>query len=684
MVGIIPIYPLVRLRNSPHICLGLLICVIMLGLIPPFAGPASGAYPPPLLLSFDVEDPADIAALEKLDINEPATYFITGQFALQYPEFVRQLAGQGTIGSHSHTHAHLTQLNTQAIREDLYASQQAIAAATGITPVWFRAPYLEYDDKVLKVARDLGFRLDSSESERWLQQAILAEVPISRNTTDKVLFSDYNIFESYGMDESLSLDLLKENYLHRQITGRPFVFLLHPRIIARQAATLRAFIHFVKTQGGECLSFDQYIQDIAVQQPTIKAVRIQLPPEDGQSTADTVVQELVQAGTTDVFLLAQDDTGRKYYQTQMRKDADAASSFGGLFYPLKRAGIRVHAWISVNRNSQLALKYPQQAMVSKTFQPSGQWVSPSHNANRRRLQTTIEELLANWDLDGIHLDYLGYPGLEFDFADGAIEAFQRDSGIAIAKESAPSQLLTNYYDEWITFRFQEIAAMAQTASDTLRRYREQPDVVLSAVVDLQSLTHFQTMETSGQDLRRMAEQLDLIIPFLGTKAPLAPIADLTPAPAVIAARASIGNQGLLIGVPLTASTGKGDSRREESLDWALHASAHGTEGILIDLPHPFASSQEDAESPWAGLAGLWERADEIWHQTAAESSIVAQAHANPLPAAAGPPSERPPCPLAGPICLGDGCISPGYPADICRHTLFHPQAHLQKGSRQPP
>ena len=60
---------------------------------------------------------------------------------------------------------------------------------------------------------------------------------------------------------------------------------------------------------------------------------------------------------------------------------------------------RVHAWAVANRE-----------------RVEGLFSSPSHPEARERLAVVVEELLARYPLDGIHLDYLRYPSPEFDYS----------------------------------------------------------------------------------------------------------------------------------------------------------------------------------------------------------------------------------------------------------------------------
>jgi hypothetical protein len=72
---------------------------------------AAEAAPVNVLLSFNVEAESDAEALDKLRLDLPATYFVTGEFAQRHPDLVRRLAVRGnTVGSYGHTRADLTTL----------------------------------------------------------------------------------------------------------------------------------------------------------------------------------------------------------------------------------------------------------------------------------------------------------------------------------------------------------------------------------------------------------------------------------------------------------------------------------------------------------------------------------------------------------------------------------------------
>ncbi len=111
-----------------------------------------------------------IDILAKYDIK--ATFFIVGNWARKYPESVKALHNAGhDIMSHSNHHDHMTKLSTEQIVSDLQATNKDIAAITGVTPVLFRAPYGEYDDKVILAVRSIGM-----ETIQWDVEALATKV----------------------------------------------------------------------------------------------------------------------------------------------------------------------------------------------------------------------------------------------------------------------------------------------------------------------------------------------------------------------------------------------------------------------------------------------------------------------------------------------------------------------------
>ena len=96
---------------------------------------------------------------ELLAAGAPATIFLGGSWAKEESAQVKELAShpQFELGNHTYTHPHLPALKDDArIRSELVRTQAEVKALTGQTPRFFRPPYGEYDQRVVRIAAELG------------------------------------------------------------------------------------------------------------------------------------------------------------------------------------------------------------------------------------------------------------------------------------------------------------------------------------------------------------------------------------------------------------------------------------------------------------------------------------------------------------------------------------------------
>ena len=97
--------------------------------------------------------------LETLKNNEVhITFFIVGDWADKYPEAVKKIHEAGhEIGSHSNTHPHVNNLSSEKNLEEIQLSVNKLERITGNKTTLYRAPYGEYNDTVIKTARENGY-----------------------------------------------------------------------------------------------------------------------------------------------------------------------------------------------------------------------------------------------------------------------------------------------------------------------------------------------------------------------------------------------------------------------------------------------------------------------------------------------------------------------------------------------
>jgi peptidoglycan/xylan/chitin deacetylase (PgdA/CDA1 family) len=100
---------------------------------------------PEIALTFDdgpnpYYTPQILAVLQRYDVK--ATFFCIGRLVADYPALVRQeYAAGNTIGDHSWSHPQLTLLTPAAIQLQISKTSDAIEAAIGVRPAFFRPPY---------------------------------------------------------------------------------------------------------------------------------------------------------------------------------------------------------------------------------------------------------------------------------------------------------------------------------------------------------------------------------------------------------------------------------------------------------------------------------------------------------------------------------------------------------------
>lgn len=74
--------------------------------------------------------------------NAPATFFILGQQAENYPGLVQRIVAEGhEIGSHTYTHVNLSLCDDERVRIELNATQRLLQTITGHSTTLFRPPY---------------------------------------------------------------------------------------------------------------------------------------------------------------------------------------------------------------------------------------------------------------------------------------------------------------------------------------------------------------------------------------------------------------------------------------------------------------------------------------------------------------------------------------------------------------
>ena len=114
-----------------------------------------------IAISFDCAWGVDYTdkLLEIMAQNEVrCTFFATQFWVEKYPQYAKKIVEAGhELGSHSRTHSYMSKFSKEEIVSELSSSKLAIEKATGQTTDLFRAPYGDYNDRLIEVAKEVGF-----------------------------------------------------------------------------------------------------------------------------------------------------------------------------------------------------------------------------------------------------------------------------------------------------------------------------------------------------------------------------------------------------------------------------------------------------------------------------------------------------------------------------------------------
>ena len=121
---------------------------------------------------------------------------------------------------------------------------------------------------------------------------------------------------------------------------------------------------------------------------------------------------------------------------------------------------------------------------------TGLWSSPSHPAVQARVQAVWLELATNYDLQGIHFDYVRLPSGEFDYSRGTLDRFrawvrpylssQRYADLVAASGSNPFAMAEALGDLWDQFRRDQVSTLVRRIYRSVKEVR--PDLVISAAL----------------------------------------------------------------------------------------------------------------------------------------------------------------------------------------------------------
>lgn len=282
---------------------------------------------------------------------------------------------------------------------------------------------------------------------------------------------------------------------------------------------------------------------------------------DDTAKIPALLEDARALGATDLFVQVYRG-GRAWFDSSLADTApwERAVAGAGGADPLRElvaraheAGLRVHAWVNVlsladNRDAPLVralgrdavlvdqrgrsiLDYPKLDVPEpdRRYYRMGTpavWLDPAAPGVAPRLAETFAELATRYpELDGLHLDYIRYPGVlpfapgsrfgvGLDMGHGAPtrERFRRETGLE--PPSPPDRL--GHANRWDAWRRDKVTELVRAISDGARTAR--PGLEISAAVWAHADRAYLSI---GQDWRRWLEDdlLDFAVPMAYTLDP---------------------------------------------------------------------------------------------------------------------------------------------------------------------
>ncbi len=183
----------------------------------------------------------------------------------------------------------------------------------------------------------------------------------------------------------------------------------------------------------------------------------------------------------------------------------------------KKYGVECHIW-KVNYNMGWAtdqtfvtqMKRAGRTQVSFDGSSNDRWLCPSHPENQTLEIESMVEVARKYGVDGLHFDYIRYPGNDTCFCDGCRRRFEVTLGKTVV--NWPSDLRSNeeLARQWQDFRRQQITTVVTEVSQRAREVR--PGIKISAAVFPNWPVH---RDVVAQDWKLWCEKgyLDFVCPM---------------------------------------------------------------------------------------------------------------------------------------------------------------------------
>ena len=183
----------------------------------------------------------------------------------------------------------------------------------------------------------------------------------------------------------------------------------------------------------------------------------------------------------------------------------------------KKYGLECHVWkVNWNMDDRAPKEFEQRmkregrTQVKFDGTPQDQWLCPSNPANQELEINAMVEVATKYGVDGIHFDYIRYPGESACFCEGCRRRFEQSVGAEVKDWPGDVRADPALHQKWLDFRRDQITRVVAAVSERARKAR--PSIQISAAV-------FRTWPVDrdgvGQDWKLWCEKgyLDFVCPM---------------------------------------------------------------------------------------------------------------------------------------------------------------------------
>ena len=153
----------------------------------------------------------------------------------------------------------------------------------------------------------------------------------------------------------------------------------------------------------------------------------------------------------------------------------------------RKYGVACHVWkVNWNMGGRAPREFVERmkregrTQVQFNGKPSDTWLCPSHPDNQKLETDAMVEVASKYDVDGIHFDYIRYPGPDGCFCAGCRERFEKSVGRKVTNWPADVRRDPELIGKWLDFRRESITRTVAAVAEATREIK--PKVKISAAV----------------------------------------------------------------------------------------------------------------------------------------------------------------------------------------------------------